>query len=162
LAAIRPGNTHYDANAKQYLTAWKKYWNDYIPQMITDRSVPDNVAWGSYPTLAASVTSKASEVYNVMVHSFTPTELKGILFMASPAMVEEDQGARFGEQMSALANSWKGRFEGKIPHFLYTLPNKALAPKIAKPKGIEGKSSPIPISDWDNLDGVLDAISTTE
>lgn len=162
LAAIRPGNKYYDANARQYLAAWKKYWNEYVPQMITDRAVPDGVAWGSYPTLAASVTSKASEVYNVMVHSFTPAELKGIVFLASPAMVEHDQGAFFGEQLSALANSWKARFGKKSLPFLYTLPNKALAPKIAKPKAIEGKSSPLPISDWDNLDGLLDAISKAE
>jgi hypothetical protein len=77
-------------------------------------------------------------------------------------MVEHDQGAFFGEQLSALANSWKARFGKKSLPFLYTLPNKALAPKIAKPKAIEGKSSPIPISDWDNLDGLLDAISKAE
>ena len=162
LAAIRPGNAHYDANARKYLRAWKTYWKEYVTQMIADRAVPDGVAWGSYPTMSSSVTSKASEVYNVMVHSFTPAALKGIVFLSSPAMIEDDQGADFDEQLSALANSWRRRFEGDVPHFLYTLPNKALASKIAKPKGIEGKSFAIPISGWDQFDGVLEAIANAE
>ncbi|NIP93346.1 MAG: hypothetical protein GWO24_07780, partial [Akkermansiaceae bacterium] len=72
--------------------------------------VPDAVPWGSYPTLAASVTSKASQVYNVMVHSFTPAAFKGLIFLCSDQMVEADGGANFGPELSALANSWKEKF----------------------------------------------------
>jgi sialate O-acetylesterase len=160
LAAIRPGNKYYDANAREYVESWKTYWNEYVTQMIVDRAVPDGVAWGSYPSLASSVTTKASEVYNVMVHSFTPAELKGIIFLTSPAMVEQDQGAAFAEQMSALANSWKVRFGRETLPFIHTLPNKDMAPKIRTPKAIKGKSSAIPVEGWGNWDGVLDAVLT--
>ena len=158
LAAVRPGNPHYAANVRHYLGAWRSYWGDYIPQMVDNRSVPDGVAWGKYPTLGASVTSQASEVYNTMVHSFTPTQLKGIVFLAGPASFAEDGGAHYGEQMTALANAWKERFGGKDPHFLYTLPDKSLAPKITQPKGIRGRSTAIPTSEWTGISNLLDAL----
>ena len=158
LAAVRPGNSHYAANVRQYLDAWRSYWNDYIPKMVTNRSVPDGLVWGNYPTLTAGVTSQASEVYNTMVHSFTPTQLKGILFLAGPATFAEDGGARYGEQMTTLANSWKKHFGGKDPHFLYTLPDKSLAPKITQPKGIRGRSTAIPTRDWTEVSNLLDAL----
>ena len=53
LGAVRPGNPYYDANVRRYIAAWKKYWGEYIPQMMATKRVPDGVAWGSYPTLAA-------------------------------------------------------------------------------------------------------------
>ena len=158
LAAVRPGNPHYAANVRQYLGAWRSYWGDYVPQMVADRAVPDGLVWGNYPTLAAGVTSKASEVYNTMVHSFTPMQLKGIVFLAGPATFAEDGGARYGEQMSTLVNSWKERFGGQDPHFLYTVPDKTLAPKFTRPKGIRGRSTAIPTSDWTEVSNLLEAL----
>jgi hypothetical protein len=94
------------------------------------------------------VTSKASEAYNVMVHSFTRASFKGIIFLCSSAMFEKDQGAAYGSQLSALANGWKKRFACPDPHFFYTIPSKALAPKITRPTGIKGKSTGYEINHW--------------
>ena len=157
LATVRPGNPFYDANARRYVAAWKQYWNEYIPQMRASRSVPDGAAWGSYPTLSSSVTSKAAEAYNVLVHSFTPAGLKGIIFLSSPEMFAKDQGASYGEQLSVLANSWKQRFGGEDPQFFYTIPGIELAPKITKPGAIKGESKAVEIRDWSEISSVLEA-----
>ena len=156
LGAVRPGNPYYDANARRYVAEWKKYWGEYVPQLMATKRVPDAVPWGGYPTLNASVTSKASEVYNVMVHSFTPGAFKGIIFLASEKMIEEDGGVNYGAEMTALANSWKKRFGGKDPHFLYTIPSKHLAPKVTKPEGIKGNSSAMEIGDWSEIAKLID------
>ncbi|MFT4551074.1 MAG: hypothetical protein ACI9MB_005055, partial [Verrucomicrobiales bacterium] len=58
---------------------------------------------------------------------------------------------------SALANSWKGKFSGEDPHFLYTLPSKILAPKITQPASITGKTTAIKIDDWSEIDALLEA-----
>lgn len=113
LAAVRPGNEFYDANARRYIEAWKSYWNDYVPKMIATKAVPDEVTWGTYPTLSASVTSTASETYNVMVESFTPASLKGTIFISSPDM-EKDK--RFEEKIHALEKSWQRRFGNGAHH----------------------------------------------
>ncbi|MFO7821528.1 MAG: hypothetical protein R6V56_05685, partial [Lentisphaeria bacterium] len=156
LAAARPGNKYYRANAQRYMAAWKDYWNEYIPEMIETKAVPDGASWGWYPRFTSSIDSDAGQVYNVMVHSFTPVALKGIIFIAGENMVKEESGANFGEQLSALANCWKDRFalwsdlrEGtQDPHFIFTMPGQKLAPKITAPKSIKGKSVPVKISDW--------------
>ncbi|NNJ87460.1 MAG: hypothetical protein HKP20_09855 [Akkermansiaceae bacterium] len=150
LGATRPGNKYYDQNARNYIAAWKKYWSDYIPELMKTKRVPDGAAWGSYPMLNASVTSKASEVYNVYVHSFTPAALKGIIFLSSESMVADDQGANFGPELSALANSLKKRFGSDATHFYATAPSKALAPKLTKPSAIKGKSTVIEVNSWDD------------
>ena len=141
LAAVRPGNEFYEANVKRYIDAWKSYWGEYIPAMIATKAVPDGRSWGSYPSLAGEVSSKAGQVYNVMVDSFTPASLKGVVFLSSPAMVEA-AGPAFGEQLAVLANSWKVRFGGD-PLFVYTLPDG-----VAKPAAIQGESLAVMISDW--------------
>ncbi|MFC1805360.1 hypothetical protein ACFL09_00070 [Planctomycetota bacterium] len=148
LAAVLPGNPYYDANARRYVAAWKQYWGEYIPRMMATKAVPDGAAWGGYPTLASDVTSVAAQTYNVLVHSFTPGSFKGIVFLASPEMFTEDQGANYGEQLSAMANCWKDHFGGEDPYFLYTIPSKALAPKVTRPMGIKGKSTPYEIGHW--------------
>jgi len=148
LAAVTPGNPYYDANARRYVQAWKTYWSEYVTQMIATKRVPDGAAWGSYPTLAASVTTEASETYNVLVHSFTPASFKGIVFLCSEEMFAKDQGANYGSELSALANCWKARFACEDPYFFYTIPSKALAPKITGPKGIQGKSMACEIGRW--------------
>lgn len=158
LASLRPGNEYYAENARRYMDAWKTYWNEYIPQMIATKAVPDDAKWGHYPKLAGDVTTKASHTYNVMTHSFTPTALKGVVFLTSADAVEAaEQGATFGEQMTALANAWKTKF-GRNPGFFYTMPSQALAPKITAPAGIQGKSTAVLIEDWTDCTSLLDAI----
>jgi hypothetical protein len=152
LAAARPGNPYYDANARRYIADWKKYWGEYIPQMIVSKRVPDGASWGRYPSLSSSVTSEASQAYNVMVHSFGPASFRGIIFLCSEKMFEKDQGANYGAELAALANCWKEHFAsrqgGEDPHFFYTIPSKALAPKITRPAGIKGKSTGFEIGSW--------------
>jgi hypothetical protein len=63
-------------------------------------------------------------------------------------MVADDQGALFGEQMSALANGMKKRLGGTDTPFFYTLPAKALAPQITRPSGIKGRAEALEITDW--------------
>jgi len=139
--AMFPGNGYYDANVKRYVAEWKKYWADYIPEMIATKKVPDGKAWGTYPAMASdSAQSEASQGYNVMVCSFTPASFKGIIFLSSPKMLEADQGATFGTELSVLANNWKAKFGCPDPYFFYTIPSKELAPKVTKPDGIKGKS----------------------
>jgi hypothetical protein len=96
------------------------------------------------------VTSKASEVNNVLVSSFTPAALKGIIFLTSDSMVATDQGANYGPELSALANSLKKRFGSEETHFYYTIPSKALAPELTQPKSINGKHTSVELSDWTN------------
>jgi len=149
LAAKIPGTPYYDANVRRYIAEWKKYWGEFVPQLMATKKLPDGAsAWGTYPSFAGSITSDACQTYNVLVHSFTPASFKGVIFLSSPKMVEEDQGARFGPELSVLANCWKERFGGEDPHFFYTIPSKALAPKIARPQGIKGRSTPYEIGRW--------------
>jgi hypothetical protein len=147
LAAIRPGNPIYDANVRSYIGDWKKFWGGYIPEMMKTKRVPDGVPWGKYPTLAGSITTHASDTYNVLVHSFTPASFKGVIFLCNKAMIAVDQGANYGEQLSALAHSWKQGFGGE-PEFFYTIPGKGLAPKVTGPEHIKGKSTGMEINAW--------------
>ena len=161
LVGLKPGNPFYDANIRRHMADWKKYWNDYIPRMIAEKRVPDGQAWGSYPTLAgASVTTKAGQSYNVMVHSFWPGCFKGVIFLCSEKMFDADKGAHFGEQLTALANSWKVRFGCPDPQFFYTIPAKTLVPEITKPPGIKGASTALEIDHWLN-DGQIPGLCDT-
>ncbi len=149
VGALYPGNPYYNANVRRYIADWKKHWGEYIPEMMATRKVPDGVAWGSYPAMSgASSQSEATQSYNVMVHSFTPASFKGIIFLCSRNMFEEDQGANYGPELSALANCWKDKFGGEDPHFFYTIPSKELAPKITRPEQIQGKSTAFKIDHW--------------
>ncbi len=149
IAAITPGTPFYKQNAERYISAWKTYWGDYILEMIATKSVPDGAAWGSYPAFAGSVETDATQVYNGAVASFRRTQVKGIVFMTEASMVAKADGANFGGEMSALANGWKRLFKGeKDPHFVYTIPSKELAPKIAKPDAIKGGNSGFEVSAW--------------
>ena len=64
---------------------------------------------------------------------------RGVVFLSSEKMVELDQGANFGEQLSALANSWKDRLGGEDPDFAYTLPSKSLARKVTGAEDDQGQ-----------------------
>jgi len=158
LAGVRPGNEYFDANVQRYVAGWKKYWGEYVPEMIATKRVPDAVPWGTYPKLASSITTTASQTHNVLVESFTPASLKGILFLTGPDMVAGDQGALFAEQMSALANCMKKKFGGPDTPFFYTLPAKSLAPGITKPAAIKGKSTAIEIGTWNEAEFISSSI----
>jgi hypothetical protein len=160
LAGIRPGNEYFDANVRRYLADWKKYWGEYVPEMISTKRVPDAAPWGSYPTLSASITTTASQTHNVLVESFTPASLKGILFLTGSDMVVADQGALFGEQMSALANGMKKRFGATDTPFYFTMPATSLAPKVSKPSAIKGGHESLEITDWSGGPAVIDWISS--
>jgi hypothetical protein len=151
-----PGNPYYNANVESYIAAWKTYWSDYIPEMIATKAVPDGAKWGNYPSRTASAgDSKATQTYNVTVHSFSPTALKGVIFLTSDVQGADDQAANFGPEMSALANCFKAKFGDADAEFIYTIPSKALAPKITAPKAIKGKSTAIEIGDWADLSGLI-------
>lgn len=158
LASLTPGNAYYEENANRYVQAWKTYWSEYIPEMIATEAVPDGVKWGRYPRLAGEVTTKATQVYNVMVHSLTPAALKGVVFLSSPATVKADKGKHFGEQMTALANGLKARFGVEDASFIYTMPDRSLAAEITKPDGINGASHAVEVSDWNHVANVLDTV----
>ena len=148
LATVNPGNPYYDDNVKRYIGDWKKYWGESVPRLMATKRAMDGAAWGSYPSLSASVTTEASQAYNVMVHCFGPGSFKGIVFLCGAKMCEKDQGANYGEQLSVLANCWKDWFACPDPYFFYTIPGKALAPKITDPKQIKGKSTAFEIDGW--------------
>ncbi len=152
LMSIVPGTPQYAAEAKRYVAAWKTYWENYVPEIMRTKAVPDGKPWGEYPTFGSNVTTKAGENWNVMVESFAPGAFKGIVFLAGPGTVTPDQGRHFGEQMSALANGWKKRFGCEDPFFVYTLPGMEIAPKITPAAAISGKSKAIPMTAWTKAD----------
>lgn len=158
LAQIQPGNEVYDENVRRYIGAWKTYWGEFIPQMIATRGVPNGEKWGTYPKLAGEVTTKACETNNVCTYSFVPGAFKGVLFLTGPAMVNKDQGENFGPELSALANGFIEDFGGEAK-FIYTVPDKNLAPKITVPKAINGENQSIEIKDWNDYNSVLNAIA---
>ena len=158
LAGVRPGNPFHDANARRYVASWQSFWQKEIPAMISTRAVPGDNASGSFPTLSGEDSSDASQCYHVMVHSFTPAGLSGIIFLTSPRTVEQDEGRNFGEQMSVLANSWKRLFGGDEMRFLYTMPSVDLTPAITRPAGINGPSTAVELSDWTDLQALFEVI----
>jgi len=157
-------NPHYLANVRRYIAEWKAYWGEYIPAMMQTKAVPDGSSWGRLPSPKPQVgDSTATFEYNVYVHCFTPAALSGVLFLTGEAMVADDQGANFGPEMSALANCFKARFslwrEGEDIPFVYTVPSKALAPKLTQPEGIKGKNTAVELNEWLELGGVLQAVA---
>jgi hypothetical protein len=146
--ALKPGNPQYAANGRKYIADWRKYWSEYVSQMIASKRVPDGIAWGTYPTFTSSIATEASQAYNVLVHSFWPGSFKGILFVSGEPLFKKDQGANFGEQFTVLANSWKTKFACPDPAFIYTIPSSTLAPKVTKPQAIQGRSVAVEISNW--------------
>jgi sialate O-acetylesterase len=152
LMSIVPATPQYAAEAARYVTAWEKYWGEYVPEIIRTKAVPDGMPWGSYPTFGSDVKTNASENWNVMVESFTPGAFKGIVFLAGPGTVAADEGQHFGEQMSALANGWQRRFGSENPFFVYTLPSIEIAPKVTSPAVISGQCKAIPMTAWTKPD----------
>jgi sialate O-acetylesterase len=149
LAAARPGNPFYEANAQRHIAAWKDYWGDYVPRLIAAKRPPDAAAWGSFPTLDAGLTSEAAGGYNVMVAPFADFAFKGMVFLGGPKTVAADAGAGYAEQLPALAASWRATFGG-TPAFFYAVPVAGLAAKATPPTGIAPPATAIPVESWDD------------
>lgn len=160
VGAQYPGNPYYNAAIRRHITDWQAYWGTFIPEMMTTKAVPDGKPWGSYPSIVPGGESTATTVYNVMVHSFTPASLKGVIFLSSDGMVAQDEGANFGAELSAVANCFKTKFGGDDIPFIYTAPSKALASKISTAAGIEGGSTAVEISDWSEIGTLIDAVQS--
>ncbi len=144
-----PNNPHYLENVRRYAADWRKYWGEYIPAMIETKAAPDGAKWGVYPSPAPQIgDSKATMTYNVFVDCFSHAQMSGIVFIHGNAMIADKEGANFGSEMSALANSFKSRFGGDEVPFFYTLPATSLAPKITKPQSIKGRSTALEIDQW--------------
>jgi hypothetical protein len=114
-----------------------------MPQMMATKRLPESPG---YPNLTGAVTTDASQGYNVRMQCFWPASVKGIVFLPCKAVVEKDQSANFGEQLSALADDWKEQFGGPAPIFFYTMPSTTLAPKITKPQAIHGRNAVVEIN----------------
>jgi hypothetical protein len=158
-----PDNPYYLENVKRYMNDWKSYWKDYIPEMINTKEIPVGAkwgaSWGSYPSPKPAIgDTKATLVHNIYVAPFAPTTVNGMIFLTSESMVKESNGANFGTEMSALANCLKSDLGGDNSTFIYTIPSKSLAEDISIPKKITGNSKAIEIQDWNDLNGVLDAL----
>jgi len=158
MADYKTVGSQYPDNPRRYIADWRSYWGKYIPDMIETKAVPDGAAWGWYPSPAPKIgDSQATMTYNVYVECFAPAQLSGIIFLCGKAMAEE-QGATFGSEMSVLGNCLKTKFDsGDVP-FIYTMPGKELAPKITQPNVITGKSTPVLISDWMDVGGIINAV----
>jgi len=157
IGAKYPGTPYYNASVQRYIGAWKSYWKDDIASMIATRAVPEGWgAWGEMPSMGSAGSSTAGLSYNILTHSFMPTTLRGVIFLAGPESAKTDQGANFASEMSALANSWKRGFGDGAP-FFYTMPDKDQAPKIAKPTGIKGKAVALEGGDWSEIEKRIDA-----
>lgn len=132
--------------------------------MMETKAVPNGTSWGQYPSPQPQVgDSTATWTYNVYTHCFTPASLSGIVIISSESMIAEDQGANFGQEMSALANCFKARFaQGQDVEdisFIYTLPSKTLAAKLTNPDGIKGASTAVEIRDWSELEGLIETVA---
>jgi len=162
-----PDNPYYLDNVRRYIRDWKGYWADYIPAMIKNQAVSEGAEWGDnwgqYPSPKADFgDTTATFEYNVYMHSFTPAALSGVVFLTGKGMVAGDEGANFGPEMAVLAKSVKSRFslwqEDVDTPVFYTVPSKALAPKITQPSGINGSSTAVPVSDWSDLNATIQAV----
>ena len=144
-----PDNPYYLENVRRYIADWRNYWGKYIPEMIETKAVPDGKPWGWYPSPDPTIgDSLATTTYNVYVECFAPAQLSGIVFLCGKAMAEEEQGAKFGSEMSVLGNCLKTKFgAGDVP-FIYSMPSSTLAPKITKPESIKGRNAAVEISKW--------------
>ena len=159
-----PDNPYYLENVRRYIKDWKGFWNNYIPEMVETKAIPAGAkwgeSWGSYPTPKPNIgDSKATNVYNIYVYPFAPTTVKGMVFLTSEDMIENGSGGNFGSEMSALANSFKSNLCGEDSIFIYTTPTKSLVPGITYPKGIKGSNKAVEIQSWDDLDGVMNALT---
>lgn len=158
LASSIPGTVYYDESVRSFIGEWKKYWSKTIPEMIAKKRPTKGETWGRYPSLNSDITTKASETYNVMVYSFTPASLRGMVLLTGEATVAENQGAHFGQEIEALANGWKREFGRTETPFIYTMPATSLASKVTTPEGIEGVHRAVEISAWPTGENVSELV----
>jgi hypothetical protein len=98
----------------------------------------------------AGGSSIATEGYNIMTHSFTPTSLRGIVFLAGSTA----NSTHFSAEMSALANSWKQGFaikKGDDVPFFYTMPAGA-----KQPTKIKGKAELLKGGNWSAIEKLIE------
>jgi len=165
LGAMYPGSPSYDANLRQYVAGWQAYWSEYIPQMIEQGRVPDGAPWGQMPSAAVSSrATQTTQVYNTMVHCFTPAALRGVMFITSPAMGEATEPSVFREQFAALGSSWLTRFGGE-PALIYTVPDEAMMLPAEGAGSIDGDVTgvylPLPIAEGQNKPVLSEAVLDT-
>ena len=113
LASMFPGTKPYEANVQRYLNEWKKYWSEYIPALMKTKAVPDGRV-GHLPESGRPGQDRCVSGVQRDGRFLHTGQLKGIIFMSGKTMVEADEGAHFGEQLAALANSWKEKFACEI------------------------------------------------
>ena len=157
VGAQYPGTPYYEKKVRAYMATWKDYWEKDIASMISTRAVPEGWgAWGEMPGMRAGGSSTATGGYNIMTHSFTPTTLRGVVFLAGPKAAETAEGTNFGAEMSALANSWKQGFsveKGDDVPFFYTMPAGA---KVTKPTKIMGKAEVLEGGNWSAIEKLIE------
>jgi hypothetical protein len=73
--------------------------------------------------------------------------VSGLVFISGNKMISDAEGAKFGPEMSALANCFKAKFGGDDVPFFYSMPAASLAPKITKPQTIKGASTAMEITE---------------
>ena len=102
------------------------------------------------------------------MHSFTPTALRGIIFITGEGMIE-GTGEHFAFQMSVLAKSMKTRFglvpglktgwakSGRDIPFFYSLPSQDLASNISEPE-IKGSNVGVEVDDWNDAMSIVNSV----
>jgi hypothetical protein len=159
-----PDNPYYVKNIHRYISDWKGFWADYMPSMVANKALPEGAkwgaSWGSYPNpkSEAAGDSSATHAYNISVHPFSPMAVSAAVFLTTDSVVVNDQGENFGPEMSALGNSFKGRFGGEDFPFIYGVPSQELAPKLSAAKSIKGQSQAVKMADWNDTKGLIEAI----
>lgn len=144
--------TYFTASEK-LLADWRRQWQHFdttaAARILREKRHASGEDPFPFPQLAGAETAstKAAESYNMLVCTFSPANFKGILCLTPPSFIGKDQGAHFGSEFSVMANCWKDSFQSaQDPLFCYTLPAKKLAPALALPSRIQGRSHAIPAS----------------
>lgn len=152
-----PDTPHYEKKVRNYIATWKDYWAKDIASMVATRAVPEGWgAWGEMPGLSSGGTSAACQRYNAMGHCFFPTSLRGVIFLAGADEADASEGAHFGPELSALANSWKQGLaveKGDDVPFFYTMPT---GPKVTEPTSIKGKAEVLSGGDWSPIQKLIE------
>ncbi len=150
LGANQPDSHYYEKNIRRYMADWKQFWEKDMETIITTGAKPEG--WGGFgemPTMKASGSTTACQVYNLMTHSFFPTSLRGVIFLSSSNAAKE---TKFKDEMSVLANSWKRGFAvnktDDVP-FFYTMPTET---KVNKPTKIKGMAEILENGDWSAIE----------
>ena len=157
VGAKYPDTPNYEKSVRSYIASWKSYWEEDITSMIATKALPEGWSgFGEMPALRSTGTSTACLNYNIMTHSFLPTSLRGVIFLAGPGSIKDAEGTNFSTEMSALANSWKQGFgvdkNDDVP-FFYTIPSGA---KVEKPTKIKGTASALEGGDWSAIEKLIE------